>query len=102
MTPCNRAYGLMKFWRKLQGSGKLRETDNASTARDIEAEVPPMLTEDDIRGIRTDEQRALGVIDDIGYIRSNISCFINRYQLLRHHYHEHNSSAAKALKSNVM
>ena len=60
----NRAYELMKYWRKLQGSGKLRETDNASTARDIEAEASPMLTDDDLRGIRTEEQRALGVIDD--------------------------------------
>ena len=38
------------------------------------------------------------VQSQLGSIRSNVSHSINRYQLLRHHYHEHNSSAAKAVK----
>ena len=60
----NRAYELIKYWRKLQGSGKLMASENASTARDIDAEASSMQTDDNIRGIETDEQRALGNVDD--------------------------------------
>ena len=34
----------------------------------------------------------------LGFIHSNISHLMNRYRLVRHQHHEHNSSAAKALK----
>lgn len=60
----NRAYGLIKYWRKLQGSGKLMASENTSTARDIDAEPSSMQTDDNIRGIETDEQRALFNVDD--------------------------------------
>ena len=60
----NRAYELIKYWRKLQGSGKLMASENASAARDIDAEASSMQTDDNIRGIETDEQRALGNVHD--------------------------------------
>lgn len=39
-------------------------SENTSTARDIDAEASSMQTDDNIRGIETDEQRALGNVDD--------------------------------------
>lgn len=59
----NRAYELIKYWRKLQRS-KLMASENTSTARDIDAEASSMQTDDNIRGIETDEQRALCNVDD--------------------------------------
>ena len=60
----DRAYELTKYWRKLQGPGNLMASENASTARDIDAEASSMQTDDNIRGIEADEQRALGIVDD--------------------------------------
>lgn len=60
----NRVYELIKYWRKLQGSGKLMASENTSTARDIDAEASSMQTDDNNRGIETDEQRALDNVDE--------------------------------------
>ena len=49
---------MIKCFRKLQDSRKMKETENSSTARDVPTDAPLMLTDEDMWGVKNDQQRA--------------------------------------------